>query len=163
MMTAISDLKVRAAVQGDLDVLVEFNAAMAMETEAKQLDRPRLRAGTQAVLTDSSRGFYLVAESAGVVVGCLMVTFEWSDWRNGNWWWLQSVYVHPQQRRHGVFRALYLAVEHNARARTDVVGIRLYVEKKNLQAQQTYAGLGLCEEHYRMYCKPMRRDSGADT
>lgn len=162
MTASSSDLLVRAANQSDLDVLVEFNAAMALETETKQLDRSVLRAGTQAILAESRRGFYRVAEANGLVVGCLMVTYEWSDWRNGDWWWLQSVYVHPQYRRHGVFRALYEHVERDARAHDDVVGIRLYVENENAHAQRTYAMLGLHEEHYRMYCKPLRRNLGAD-
>ena len=157
-----TDLSVRAAKQTDLDVLVQFNAAMAMETEAKQLDYALLRAGVAGVLVEPRRGFYLVAEFEGVVVGCLMITYEWSDWRNGDWWWLQSVYVHPQHRRRGVFRALYAEIEHRAQERAEVVGIRLYVENENVRAQKTYATLGLGEEHYRIYCKPLRADSGAN-
>ncbi|MEO8803600.1 MAG: GNAT family N-acetyltransferase [Rudaea sp.] len=157
-----SDLLVRAASHADLDVLVEFNIAMARETEDKQLDRTVLRAGVQAILAESRRGFYRVAEASGEVVGCLMVTYEWSDWRNGDWWWLQSVYVRPPHRRLGVFRALYQHVERDASTRSAVVGIRLYVENENLRAQKTYAMLGMREEHYRMYGKPLRRDLGGN-
>jgi ribosomal protein S18 acetylase RimI-like enzyme len=108
------------------------------------------------VLAQSARVFYLVPEIDGVVTGCLMVTFEWSDWRNGDWWWLQSVYVRPEHRRNGVFRALYAEVERRAAMRADVVGIRLYVERENVRAQHTYTSLGLREEHYRLYGKPLR-------
>jgi GNAT superfamily N-acetyltransferase len=92
-----------------------------------------------------------------------MVTFEWSDWRNGDWWWLQSVYVVPEHRRHGVFRALYADVERRAIERADVVGIRLYVERDNARAQRTYASLGMHEDHYRMYAKPLRKPNGKAT
>lgn len=159
MTTTASNLLVRPATLDDLDVLVDFNAAMALETEAKPLNRAVLHAGVAGVLAESRRGFYLVAECADVVAGCLMITCEWSDWRNGDWWWLQSVYVRPQHRRLGVFRALYTEIERRAAARTDVIGIRLYVEKENIRAQKTYATLGLSEEHYRMYGKTLRTQS----
>src|SRR4051812_5558817 len=94
-------MHVRAAHTDDRDTLVRFNAAMALETEHKVLDPLVLAEGVAAVLVDSKRGFYLVAESDGVIAGCLMITFEWSDWRNGDWWWLQSVYIAPEYRRRG--------------------------------------------------------------
>lgn len=133
----------------DTDFLVTCNAAMALETERKTLDRDVLERGTQAVFDDPHRGFYLIAEHEGVLAGCLLITFEWSDWRCGDWWWFQSVYVVPAQRRHGVFRALYADVERRARA-AGAIGLRLYVERDNMRAQQTYASLGMCEEHYQM-------------
>lgn len=142
----------------DINVLVEFNAAMALETEAKTLDARVLSAGVAAVLAEPRRGFYVIAEDERDVVGCLMITYEWSDWRNGDWWWLQSVYVRPDYRRHGVFRALYAEVERLATGRSDVVGVRLYVERENARAQRTYESLGLREEHYRMYGKVWRAD-----
>ena len=147
---------VRPATAADIDVIVQFNAAMAVETEAKTLDPKVLRAGVAAVLAEPRRGFYLIAEHAGEVAGCLMITYEWSDWRNGDWWWLQSVYVRPEHRRGGVFRALYAEVEQLAGARADVVGLRLYVEQDNRHAQETYAALGMHEEQYRMYAKALR-------
>lgn len=153
-------IHVRAARADDRDTLVRFNAAMALETEHKVLDPAVLRAGVAAVLAESKRGFYLVAECDGVISGCLMVTFEWSDWRNGDWWWLQSVYVLPEYRRHGVFRALYADVERRAVEHADVVGIRLYVERDNARAQRTYASLGMHEDHYRMYAKLLRKLTG---
>jgi len=151
-------VRVREAGMADINVLVEFNAAMALETEAKTLDPRVLSAGVAAVLAEPRRGFYLVAECERDVVGCLMVTYEWSDWRNGDWWWLQSVYVRPDFRRDGVFRRLYAEVERLAGARSDVCGIRLYVERENERAQRTYVALGLEEEHYRMFGKVLRAD-----
>ena len=155
-MTSAVEIRIRAARVDDCETLAAFNAAMALETEAKTLDPAVLRAGIATVLAQPARGFYLVAEIDGATAGCLMVTFEWSDWRNGDWWWLQSVYVVPGCRRFGVFRALYARVENLATARTDVVGVRLYVERENVRAQRTYESLGLRAEHYRLYGKPLR-------
>jgi GNAT superfamily N-acetyltransferase len=140
---------IRAAEVADIAFLVECNAAMALETEHKTLDRDVLTRGTQAVFDDPRRGFYLIAELDGDPAGCLLITFEWSDWRNGDWWWFQSVYVTRAARRTGVFRALYAEVERRARA-AGAVGLRLYVERDNERAQQTYASLGMEEEPYKM-------------
>jgi GNAT superfamily N-acetyltransferase len=115
-----------------------------------------LHAGVAAVLAESKRGFYLVAECDGAVSGCLMITYEWSDWRNGDWWWLQSVYIAPEYRRQGVFRALYAHVERMATAHADVVGVRLYVERDNTHAQRTYAALGIDDAGYCMLEKSLR-------
>lgn len=150
-MTAIHT---RAATADDLAFLVEANAAMALETENKTLDRERLTRGVAAVFGQPRRGFYRIAEHEGVAVGSLLVTYEWSDWRDGDWWWIQSVYVLPQARRLGVFRALYADVEAQARATAGVIGLRLYVEWENARAQQTYASLGMEREHYHMYARP---------
>ncbi|MBU6198616.1 MAG: GNAT family N-acetyltransferase [Xanthomonadaceae bacterium] len=157
-MTHANAVRIRAARADDLETLTAFNAAMARETENKALDPIALRAGVARVLAEPARGFYRVAEVDAAVVGCLMVTFEWSDWRNGDWWWLQSVYIAPEYRRHGVFRALYAEVERCATGRADVVGIRLYVEQGNVRAQRTYAALGMHEDQYRMYAKTLRAD-----
>lgn len=140
---------IRAAEVADVAFLVESNTAMALETEHKSLDRDVLTRGTQAVFDDPRRGFYLIAELDGERAGCLLVTHEWSDWRNGDWWWFQSVYVTKAARRAGVFRALYAEVERRARA-AGAVGLRLYVERDNERAQQTYVSLGMEEEAYRM-------------
>lgn len=140
---------VRPATLADVEFLVECNAAMALETEHKTLDRDTLTRGTRAVFDDPRRGFYLVAECDGIQAGCLLVTYEWSDWRCGEWWWLQSVYVVPVQRRHGVFRMLFADVERRARA-AGAIGLRLYVERDNARAQRTYISLGMAEEPYRM-------------
>lgn len=147
-------LLIRDATLADVADLVDWNAAMAWETEHKRLDPEVLRRGVAGVLEQSRRGFYLVAERAGVAVGSLLVTFEWSDWRCGDFWWIQSVYVDPSARRGGVFRALYAAVEQRAAA-ADAVGLRLYVETHNAHAQQTYEGLGMQRCHYFMYEMPL--------
>lgn len=142
---------VRPATPADAPLLVAFNAAMARETESLQLDQDRLSRGVAAVFAEPARGRYFVAEVAGEVVGGLLVTYEWSDWRDGDWWWIQSVYVLPAARRLGVFRALYAEVERLARATPGVAGLRLYVERDNTRAQQTYRGLGMEASHYQMY------------
>jgi GNAT superfamily N-acetyltransferase len=146
-------ITIRNAERKDIPFLVECNAAMALETEHKTLDREVLARGVTAVFDDPRRGFYLVAEHEGEPAGCLLMTYEWSDWRNGDWWWFQSVYVVPAGRRAGVFRALYAEVERRARATPDVIGLRLYVERDNVRAQRTYASLGMEEEAYRMYAR----------
>lgn len=143
-------LTIRRAVPGDEAVLVDFNAALAWETEHKRLQPEVLAAGVRAVFSDSSRGFYTVAEEAGRIVGQMMVTYEWSDWRNGWFWWVQSVYVHADARRKGVFRSLYREIQRQAIADPTVIGIRLYVETDNLQAQSTYRALGMTETTYGM-------------
>jgi len=141
---------IRAATPADVADLVAWNAAMAWETEHKRLDPETLQAGVRGVLEQPRRGFYLVAERAAAAVGCLLVTYEWSDWRNGDFWWIQSVYVTPAARRDGAFRALYAAVTQRAAA-AGAVGLRLYVETENRHAQQTYEGLGMQRCHYFMY------------
>lgn len=138
---------IRSAEPRDIPFLVECNAAMALETEHKTLDRGVLARGTRAVFEDPRRGFYLVAELDGRPAGCLLITYEWSDWRNGDWWWFQSVYVVQDARRHGVFRTLYADVERRARE-AGAVGLRLYVERGNARAQRTYLSLGMEEEPY---------------
>lgn len=143
-------LLIRAATPEDVADLVDWNLAMAWETEHKRLDPDVLRRGVRGVLEHSRRGFYLVAERDGVAVGSLLVTYEWSDWRNGDFWWIQSVYVDSAARRGGVFRALYAAVAQRA-AEAGAVGLRLYVETGNQRAQRTYEGLGMQRCHYWMY------------
>jgi ribosomal protein S18 acetylase RimI-like enzyme len=145
------ETRVRAATREDIAFLVEANAAMAWETEEKRLDRELLTRGVAAVFDEPRRGFYLVAERGEAAAGCLLITYEWSDWRNGDWWWIQSVYVRPDDRRHGVFRSLYRHTEAAARAAPGVVGLRLFVEWENERAQRTYAALGMQQEHYHMY------------
>ena len=141
---------VRPATPADLPTVVAFNAALANETEGKRLDPATLAAGVAAALADPAKGHYAVAEEAGRVVGQCLVTLEWSDWRNGWFWWIQSVYVLPAARRGGVFRDLYRHLEAAAAARPDVIGLRLYVERDNARAQATYASLGMAEEPYNL-------------
>jgi GNAT superfamily N-acetyltransferase len=148
-------LIVRPALQEDLDTLVRFSTAMARETEGRRLEQTRLRQGTQAVLDSPARGFYLVAELADRsprrVVGQLLVTFEWSDWRNAVFWWIQSVYVDPAWRRRGVYRTLHRAILERAKRRGDVCGVRLYVERENKAAKAVYARVGLETSSYHMF------------
>ncbi len=145
------EILIRPARTEDAADIARFNLAMAQETEGKALDPARLRAGVDAVLADARHGFYLVAETDGANAGCLMVTYEWSDWRNGQWWWLQSVYVPEEFRRRGVFRALHAEAERRARGTAGVIGLRLYVERENVNAQSTYARLGMHDSGYRLY------------
>ncbi|HEX3149073.1 MAG TPA: GNAT family N-acetyltransferase [Gemmataceae bacterium] len=141
-------LTIRRGEPRDAAVIVEFNRRMALETEHKALDPEVLARGVERVFTDHAKGFYLVAESGDQIVGQLMVTYEWSDWRDGWFWWMQSVYVREDHRRHGVFRQLYQAMIDYARAAGNVVGIRLYVERDNTRAQATYAQLGMIDPGY---------------
>jgi GNAT superfamily N-acetyltransferase len=143
-------IEIRAAGEADIPFLVDCNAAMALETEHKVLDRDVLARGTRGVFVEPRRGFYRIAERDGVAVGSLLVTYEWSDWRNGDWWWIQSVYVIAAARRSGVFSALYADVEQQGRATPGVVGLRLYVENENTVAQATYAALGMSDAGYRL-------------
>jgi len=136
-------LTLRRGTPADAAVISEFNRRLAHESEGKALDETTVSAGVTAVLGDPVRGLYFVAESEGAVVGQLMITTEWSDWRNGWIWWIQSVYVRHDARRQGVFRALYQHVESSARAEPQVVGLRLYVEHENRVAQQTYLDMGM--------------------
>lgn len=146
----MSTITVRAAERSDHAIIAEWNAAMAWETETKHLDPATLSRGVQAIFDEPRRGFYLVAEDQGAPVGCLMVTYEWSDWRCGDFWWIQSVYVAEAARRRGVFSALYRDVAQRAQV-AGAVGLRLYVETENARAQATYAGLGMERCHYFMY------------
>ena len=145
------DLTIRIATRDDAETIAGFNVAMARETEDKPLDPDVVRAGVKGLLDEPNRGFYLVAARDSVVVGSLMITTEWSDWRNGTFWWVQSVYVRPEARRQGVYSALYAAVKERAAATDTVCGVRLYVERDNAGARQTYQALGMRETSYRMY------------
>ena len=145
------DIQIRRATLADAGRIADHNQAMARETENIQLDPERLRLGVDAVLRDTAKGFYTVAEAEAQVVGQMMVTFEWSDWRNGTFWWVQSVYVEPAYRRRGVYRRLYEHVLNAAKDRRDVCGVRLYVDKDNRTAQQVYQRLGMNSAQYAMY------------
>lgn len=151
----LNGLLVRQATREDLDTLVRFSAAMALETEGRRLDEARLRQGTQAVLESPARGFYMVAEltdrAPRLVVGQLLVTFEWSDWRNAAFWWIQSVYVDSAWRRQGVYRRMHEGILLQARERGDVCGVRLYVEGENAVAKTVYAKVGLNASSYHVF------------
>jgi GNAT superfamily N-acetyltransferase len=144
--------RVREAAPSDLGTLVAFSRAMARETEGRDLPEDRLRAGTDAVLRDPARGAYLVVEGGdGEALGQLLITTEWSDWRNGWFWWIQSVYVRPEARGRGVYRQMHREVERRARERGDVCGLRLYVATDNRAAQAVYAAVGMTAADYRMF------------
>jgi GNAT superfamily N-acetyltransferase len=142
---------IRPAAAADAETIASFNEAMAVETEGKALDPATIRAGVRALLSRPDLGLYLVAEEDGRIVGQLMITFEWSDWRNGVVWWIQSVYVRPESRGRGVYRALHARVRSRALADGGVRGLRLYVERENAAAQATYRRLGMRETSYRLF------------
>ena len=144
-------LRVRTASPRDLPALVEFNRALARETENRELDPELLRRGVSAVFEDPARGSYYLAVQGEEPLGGLLLTNEWSDWRNGVFWWIQSVYVVPSARGTGVFRQLYEHVLESARASRGVCGLRLYVEHDNHIAQEVYAALGMTAARYRMF------------
>ena len=149
--------QVREATPADRDFLVECARAMALETEHKELDLPTLRAGVAALLADPTRGRVFIADAHRTPAATLMLTYEWSDWRNGFFWWIQSVYVVPAERRRGLYRLLHEHVRDLA-ARTDgVFGLRLYVERDNVNAQATYRRMGMEETPYRIYEEEVRR------
>ena len=134
---------VRRAAADDAAALVEFNCRLAAETEGKALDPAVVSAGVAASLADPHKGAYFVAEEGGMAAGCMLLTFEWSDWRNGWLWWIQSVYVRPEYRRRGIFRALYGHVHGLAKADRSVIGLRLYMEQNNRAAEATYRAVGM--------------------
>lgn len=153
-------LRIREAHADDRDLLAQWTRAMAWETEHKHLDPDTIGAGIAAGLADPAKARYFIAmsevavagrETIATSVGTLMLTREWSDWRNGDWWWIQSVYVPEPHRRQGVFAALYRHVEQQARATMGVIGLRLYVERENANAQRTYAALGMDDAGYRIF------------
>ena len=159
----MSDITIRRATLDDAETLTRFNEAMAEETEDKTLDPETVRTGVRAVFDQPEQAFYLVAERDESIVGshsestssralgALMITTEWSDWRNADFWWIQSVYVRPEARRTGVYTALHREVRRRARDADDVCGLRLYVERDNAAAQAAYDELGMTESPYRMY------------
>jgi GNAT superfamily N-acetyltransferase len=133
---------------------------MGRETEGILLDKSRLQKGVEGILRDPMKGFYLVAESKGEIVGQMMITREWSDWRNGYFWWIQSVYVLPSSRKKGVYRALHERIVTAGKRRKDICGIRLYVDRHNSRAQRVYKKLGMKNSNYEMFEEDfvLRRD-----
>lgn len=144
-------MEIRLATGNDISALVEFNQAMALETESKTLDGSILTAGVSAVLVDEQKGRYLVVEDSGAVVAGLLITREWSDWRNAWFWWIQSVYVMPSYRGTGLYRRMYQFVKALAAEEGNICGFRLYVEKENENARKVYEKLGMEETYYLMY------------
>jgi GNAT superfamily N-acetyltransferase len=141
----------RAATHADAAAIIEFQIAMARETEELELDRDVLTRGVAALFSDPNLGRYFVAEVDGRIAGSLMITYEWSDWRNGMVWWIQSVYVTPEFRRKGIYAGLYEHVKTLVDAEANVRGIRLYVDRRNAAAQEVYRRLGMNGEHYQVF------------
>ncbi len=156
-MSLVDSLTVRPATLDDLDALTTFSAAMALETEQRILDRTRLRLGTRAVLEQPERGQFYVADvrpkprADRITVGQLLITYEWSDWRNAQFWWIQSVYVHPDWRRKGIYRSMHGAIINFAQSQRGVCGVRLYVEGDNHIAKCVYERVGLLPSSYQVY------------
>ena len=150
------EVQVRIAGPEDIEAIAELNIAMAWETEQRQLDPTTIRRGIRTVMNDADYGFYVVAESDGAVVGCLLVTHEWSDWRSALFWWIQSLYVRPALRHHGVFKRLHEFVKAQALQDPRVCGLRLYVEQSNHVAQDAYDRVGMRPTTYRMYEETLR-------
>jgi GNAT superfamily N-acetyltransferase len=148
------DGTVRKALPQDLDALVRFNLAMAVETEGKVLSVRQLTEGVRSVFADPSKGFYVVAEDGGRPVGSLLVTTEWSDWRNAFFWWIQSVYVEPAARKRGVYTRLHRWVENASHSEGNVCGIRLYVDADNAAARLVYERLGMSRSRYDFFESP---------
>jgi GNAT superfamily N-acetyltransferase len=139
-----------------VEVIAQFNIALARETESLELEPARATAGVQALLLDPAKGSYFVAVNGNEVVGQLLITHEWSDWRNGDFWWLQSVYVRPDFRRRGVFKSLFDFVQAKATGAPDVCGFRLYMEAGNSRAREAYRRLGMTETHYHVFERLLR-------
>jgi ribosomal protein S18 acetylase RimI-like enzyme len=152
------NLLIRPATLSDVDILADYNARMAIETEDKRLEASVLRNGVREVLTSTAHGVYYVAEVDGAVVGQLLLTYEWSDWRNGQFWWIQSVYVDEAWRGKKIFTALYEHIREKAQEDPSVCGLRLYVESENERAQATYAALGMRKTPYRMFEEDFTRE-----
>jgi GNAT superfamily N-acetyltransferase len=145
------NITVRDATRDDIDAIVGYNQRLAQETEGKSLDPAVIGAGVRRGFANPALCRYFVAEADGRVVGTTMLTYELTDWRDGVIWWLQSVYIEPEHRRHGVFRAIYRHIEALAREHPDVRGLRLYVHRDNARAMQTYESLGMEKAGYELY------------
>lgn len=145
------ELLIRPALPADAGVIADFQLRMARETEGLELDGAVLARGVAAVFADAGKGAYWVAERDGRIVASLLVTNEWSDWRDATVLWIQSVYVVPAERGHGVYRALYARLRHEADGNGGIEGIRLYVDKRNQAAQRVYERLGMSREHYELF------------
>lgn len=144
-------ITIRYAEHKDADILARYAVSMAFETEKKHLNKDIVFKGIRQVLAFKELGFYLIAEIDGQPAGALMVTYEWSDWRNGLFYWIQSVYTDPIHRKKGIYRALHKKVRTIAQSKENVIGIRLYVEKENTGAISTYRSMGMEECDYRMF------------
>ncbi|MDD2419065.1 MAG: GNAT family N-acetyltransferase [Bacteroidales bacterium] len=145
------NIVVRDALKSDLEEILDFQINMAKETESIDLERDVLKIGVSSVLEDSAKAKYFIADNEGEAAGMLMITTEWSDWRNGWVWWIQSVYVKPGYRKMGVYKMLYNHIKKIVGSSDELKGIRLYVDKRNVRAQQVYESLGMTGDHYTTY------------
>jgi len=151
----MNTITLRKGTLKDTDSIVYFQKQMAMETEAKTLEDDLIRPGVETIFKSSDKGFYLVAEIGESIVGSLLITYEWSDWRNAWFWWIQSVYVKKSYRRKGIYRRLYNEIQNRCKNSKQTCGIRLYVEKENKIAQKVYSDLGMFETNYLLYEKQL--------
>jgi ribosomal protein S18 acetylase RimI-like enzyme len=145
------NIKIRPGLLFDIETIADFQVKMALETENMKLDPPTVNLGVTAVMDDPSKGKYWLAEIDGEVAGCLLTVPEWSDWRNGTVLWIHSVYVPLKFRKNGVYRALYAHMQQLVSEAPDLRGLRLYVDKTNVQAQKVYETLGMSGEHYHLF------------
>jgi len=144
-------LKIREATINDSEAIINFQIAMALETEHLKLDVSTVKKGVRNVFSDFAKGKYFVGEVDGHVVASLMITYEWSDWRNGYVWWIQSVYIEPKFRGLKIFKKMYMYLKEVVKNDDTLIGIRLYVDKTNINAQKVYKKIGMNSEHYQMY------------
>lgn len=144
-------IEINKAEEKDIQVIVDFQVVLALETEGINLNPGIVLRGVSKVLADPTKGFYLVAKEEGRTIGCLMITYEWSDWRARTVWWIQSLYVVPEHRRQGIFRQMNAWLLEKVNRDDSVGGIRLYVDHTNLKAQKVYESLGMDGNHYRFY------------
>ena len=142
---------IRKSTEKDIEIIAGFQRQLALETENFKLDLTTVKKGIQAMLSDPSKGTYFVAEVDGEIAGCHSITYEWSDWRNGMVWWLQSVYVVEKHRKNGVFKAMFDNLKILMAADPNIAGLRLYVDKSNERAQKVYQAMGMNGDHYRVF------------
>ena len=142
---------IRSAEKKDLDKIIEYQIRMAYETEGIQLDKDTLTAGVHAAFSDDTRGQYYIAEIDRKIVGSFLITYEWSDWRNGTFLWMQSVYVEKEYRQKGVFKAMYQYLKNKVLKNDNLKGIRLYVSKTNTIARKVYLRMGMVDHQYEMF------------
>lgn len=147
----MNQIMIRFANPEDIDTIIDFNYNLAAETENKKLNRETLAQGVRNLINDSSKGFYIVAELHKKVIAQTMITYEWSDWRNGNFWWIQSVYVLPEYRKQGIFKLLFEYIKNLALKDKAVCGLRLYVDKDNDVAINVYKKLNMHESNYILF------------
>jgi len=147
----LSNINIRVSTINDAETIIRFQNEMAMETEKKTLNEELIKPGVKSVLTSGNKGFYLVAEVDKSIVGSLLITYEWSDWRNAWYWWIQSVYVEKNWRRKGVYSLLHNEVISRCKKSKESCGVRLYVDKENKIAQKVYRELGMFENNYLLY------------